>query len=73
MSTRYKTEGEQAGVKRRMADYRARLRESGQKPRELWATDPEAERLRAILAAWRDEKNALNDTQESAAMLLKPV
>lgn len=53
MSTRYKTDGEKAGVKRRSATYRQRLRDTGLKPREVWSSDAEIERVKALLADWR--------------------
>lgn len=73
MTTRYKTEGEKAGVKRRMAEYRQRLREAGLKPREIWASDSEAVRLRSIADRWHGESNSeLDAAQAKAADLLKP-
>ena len=55
-----------------MAAHRQRLRELGQKPREVWATDAEAERLRAILAVWRGDPVELADQAREAAESLKP-
>lgn len=63
---------ERENVKVRMANYRKRLRESGQKPREIWATDPEVARLRAMLAVWREEPTDLDPDQAELAAQLKP-
>lgn len=73
MTTRYITEGEKAGVKRRMAEWRARMREAGMKPREVWATDAEAAQIKAILAAWRGDRGDLNSVQIEAVEILKLV
>ncbi|MDE1943602.1 MAG: hypothetical protein KGI47_10740 [Betaproteobacteria bacterium] len=72
MTTRYKTPGEIAGVKRRMAAWRERQRAAGLRERAMWLTDAETDRIRAIVAAWRDERNDLNEEQRAAAQSLKP-
>lgn len=73
MTTRYKTPGEIAGVKRRVAAYAARQRELGRRQRLLWATAPEIERLRAILDAWRGKQNKdLSEALRDAALALRP-
>lgn len=72
MTTRYRTPGEIAGVKRRVATYAARQRAEGRRARKLWATDAEIARVRAILAVWRGEKADLPDYLHSAATALEP-
>ena len=73
MTTRYKTPGEIAGVKRRTAAWRERQRATGLRERSAWMTDAETNRIRAIVAAWRDEENDLDDAQLAAALSLNPV
>ncbi len=72
MTTRYKTEGEKEGVKRRMAEYRARMRSAGLAPREIWLTDAEARRLQAVVAVWRDKPSGMSRRDEEIARALKP-
>jgi hypothetical protein len=55
MTTRYKTPGEIAGVKRRIASYVARQQGLGRKKRTLWANDDEILKLRAVLEIWRTD------------------
>lgn len=72
MTTRYKTPGEIAGVKRRVATYAARQQAAGRRARKLWATDAEISQIRAILAVWRGEKTNLPDHLRAAAAALEP-
>lgn len=72
MTQRYETEGDKAGLKRRMEDYRKRLRETGVSARQLLLTDAENARVRAIVALWRNEEANLADELKTAAMALKP-
>jgi len=72
MTQRYVTEGDKAGQKRRMEDYRKRLKETGISARQLLLTDAETARVRAIVALWRNGKANLADELKTAAMVLKP-
>lgn len=72
MTQRYVTEGDKAGLKRRMEDYRTRLKETGISARQLLLTDTEVARVRAIVALWRNEEAHLSDALKTAAMALKP-
>lgn len=72
MTSRYVTEKEKAGQLRRQADYRRRLAEKGLKARQILVTDAEDQRLRAILAVWREEDVELPDDQLAACLVLKP-
>lgn len=72
MTTRYLTEGEKEGVKRRVNAHADRQRELGRLARKTWATDAEADRLRAILAAWRGKVHGLDAQASMAAMHLFP-
>lgn len=72
MPNRYKTKGEIAGAKRRSAAYRQRLREAGLHSRNIWLTDPENSRVRAVVARWRGEEADLTEEQAAAADVLKP-
>lgn len=68
-----KTAAEKEGDRRRLAEFRQRLRDAGQRPREVWATDSEIKRLREILATWRGiETTSLNRDQRGLARLLLP-
>jgi len=57
MTTRYITEAEKAGVKRRMAALRQRKREAGLNQRFFWLTDDENERVKDFIAELRKETN----------------
>lgn len=72
MTTRYRTPGEIAGVKRRVATYAARQRAAGRRARKLWATDAEIAQIRALLAVWRGEQTDLPHDLRAAAMALEP-
>lgn len=72
MSNRYITEAEKAGTKRRKAAYLARLAETGIKRRQLLLTDAETQRVKDIIACWRDESCELADEELRAAKALKP-
>ncbi len=72
MTGRYKTPGEIAGVKRRMAAWRDRQRAAGFRERAIWLTDEETERVRAILSVWRGEHTDLDEAQRAAAQSLRP-
>lgn len=72
MTTRYKTPGEKAGVKRRAAAWRERQRALGLKPREVWVSDQENERIRQLIQRWRREATDLTDAEAEAADILKP-
>ena len=72
MTQRYVTEGDKAGQKRRMEDYRQRLKETGIRARQLLLSDAENARVRTIVALWRNEKANLADELKTAAMMLKP-
>ena len=72
MSNRYVTEAEKAGTKRRKAAYLTRLAETGIKRRQLLLTDTETQRVKDIVACWRDEPCELTDEELSAAKTLKP-
>ena len=75
MTSRYKTEGEKEGVKRRVNNHAARLREAGLLSRKIWANDAEIARLRLILAFWRHETiddQKLNEAEKAAIYVLRP-
>lgn len=72
MTQRYVTEGDKAGLKRRMEDYRTRLKETGISARQLLLTDAETARVRAIVALWRTGKANLPEELKTAALALKP-
>ncbi len=73
MTTRYKTPGEKAGVKRRAAAWRERRRALGLKPREIWLTDDEARVLRRVVDLWRGgDEHDFGERDQQAAMILKP-
>jgi hypothetical protein len=72
VTTRYVTDGEKEGVKRRVNAHADRQRELGRLARKTWATDAEADRLRAILAAWRGKMQGLDTQAAVAAMKLFP-
>ncbi|ARU31775.1 hypothetical protein CAP31_08835 [Sulfuriferula sp. AH1] len=72
MSNRYVTEAEKAGTKRRKAAYLTRLAETGIKRRQLLLTDTETQRVKDIVACWRDEPCDLIDEELRAAKKLKP-
>ena len=72
MTQRYVTDGDKAGLKRRMDEYRKRLKETGYSARQLLLTDAENTRVRAIVALWRNEKANLAEKLNAAAMALKP-
>jgi len=72
VTTRYLTDGEKEGVKRRVNAHADRQREIGRLARKTWATDAEADRLRAILAAWRGKVHGLDPRAAMAAMQLFP-
>ena len=72
MTQRYVTEGDKAGLKRRMEEYRKRLKKTGVSARQLLLTDAENTRVRAIVALWRNEKANLAEKLNAAAMALKP-
>lgn len=72
MTTRYKTPGEIAGVKRRVATFADRQRKAGRRARKVWATDAEIAQIRAVLAVWRGEKAELPDHLRAAATTLEP-
>ena len=72
MTQRYVTEGDKAGQKRRMEDYRQRLKKTGIQARQLLLTDAENARVRAIVALWRNEKANLTDELKTAALALTP-
>lgn len=70
MTTRYKTAGEKAGVKRRVKAFRERQKEAGLKERPFWLDDNEAALLRGVLAVWRNLPSTLDARQRKAAMKL---
>lgn len=72
MSNRYKTAAEIEGARRRTEAHRARLREQGYRPREVWLSDPENKRLKEVVKHWRGEESFLSEDQAKAADILKP-
>nr|EES51960.1 MAG: hypothetical protein UBAL3_95390021 [Leptospirillum ferrodiazotrophum] len=72
MTNRYKTKNEREGHKRRVKAYRERLSGQGLKPRQIWMTDQENDRVRNILAHWRGEPNELTDKQREDADSIRP-
>ena len=61
MTNRYKTKAEREGHKRRVDAYRERLIAKGLKPRQIWMTDQENDRVKNLLAHWRTEPNDLTE------------
>lgn len=58
VSNRYVTDNEKDGVRRRMSKWRSSQRDLGRKPHELWLTDEEFGKLKAVLEALRLNKAA---------------
>lgn len=58
MTTRYKTEGEKAGVKRRMAAMRIRKIEAGLKQYVFWLTEEGAQKVKEFITTLPDNKQA---------------
>jgi hypothetical protein len=72
MTNRYKTKTEREGHKRRVKAYRERLISKGLKPRQIWMTDQEHDRVKDILACWRGEENDLSDEERKASEEIQP-
>jgi hypothetical protein len=53
MTTRYKTEGEKAGVRRRVAAVRKRKKEAGLTQHTFWLTDTEFEKVKEFIEGLR--------------------
>lgn len=60
MTTRYKTDAEKTGVKRRMAALRERKKEEGFQQVVFWLLDGEAEKVKAFLEEERKKAAAKN-------------
>lgn len=72
MTNRYKTKAEREGHKRRVKAYRERLIAQGLKPRQIWMTDQENDRVKNLLAHWREEPNDLTEEQRTASEGIRP-
>lgn len=57
MTSRYKTEAEKAGLKRRMAALRERKKLAGLRQFVFWLTEDEIEKVKAFVEELRKESN----------------
>jgi hypothetical protein len=72
MTSRYVTEKEKDGVRRRQAAYRARKKAAGLQERQITLTDIEERRIREILAVWRGQETSLDDQLIDICRRLQP-